>query len=45
VSDFKKGFTTEAHQTIMLGLHLVTEKYSRFSSQREESQKAEMEIK
>jgi hypothetical protein len=42
---FQKGFTTKAHQTIMLGQYLVTEKHSHFSSQREESQKAEIEIK
>jgi hypothetical protein len=41
VSDLKK---TKANQTIMFGECLVTEKHSHFSSQREESQKAEMEI-
>ena len=44
VSDFKKALQRNAHQTIMLGHRLVTEKHSHFSSQREESQKAEIEI-
>jgi hypothetical protein len=35
----------KAHQTIMLGQSQVSEKHSHFSSQREESQKAEIKIK
>jgi hypothetical protein len=35
----------KANQRIMLGQSQVTEKHSHFSSQREESQKAEIEIK
>jgi hypothetical protein len=35
----------KAPQTIILGHHQVTEKPSHFSSQREESQKAQIEIK
>jgi hypothetical protein len=35
----------KAPQTIMLGHHQLTEKHSHFSSQREESQKAQIEIK
>ena len=38
---FQIGFTAKAPQTIMLGHHQLTEKPSHFSSQREESQKAE----
>jgi hypothetical protein len=34
----------KAPQTIMLGQSQVTEKHSHFSSQREESQKSEIEI-
>jgi hypothetical protein len=45
VSDFKKGFTTKAYHAIILGQHQVTEKHSHFFSKREESQKAEIEIK
>ena len=42
---FQIGFTAKAPQTIMLGQSKVTENLSHFSSQREESQKSEIEMK
>ena len=45
MSDFMFCFRRKAFFIIMLGQQLVTESIQRFSIQREESQKAEMEIK